>query len=263
MLIKTLVVFVFGLLLGSFVNAFVWRLKKRKNWVSERSVCTHCGHTLSAIDLIPVVSFVLLGGRCRYCRRKIEDTPLTELGVGVAFALSYVFWPHGFDTAGTIQFAVWLLSLVLLSAMFLYDLKWMLLPNKLTYTLGALSALQLVVLLFFTEDPLKFTFQAIFSCVLGGVIFHVLYLASGGKYIGGGDVKLGYAYGLLLLDPLLPWITLTVASLAGSLIAFGLIISGRAGMKSKLPFGPLLIFGVFIAQLFGNRLWDLIGRMWY
>lgn len=263
MLLKAFIFFVLGLFMGSFVNALVWRLKKKRNWVSERSECTHCGHVLQPLDLIPVLSWVVLRGKCRYCKRKIEDTPLTELAVGVAFAVSYIFWPNGFDATGSVLFGFWLGALVLLAAMFLYDLRWMILPNKLTYALGALAAVQLPVAAVLSDEPAKLALHALIASLLGGVVFHALYVLSKGKYIGGGDVKLGYAYGLLLLNPLLPWVALTIASLLGSVVAVALMLLGKAGMKSKLPFGPLLIAGVVIAQLFGERLWDFIGRLWY
>lgn len=252
-----------GLCLGSFVNAFVWRLKKKRNWVSERSICTHCGHTLAAKDLIPVVSWLLLRGKCRYCSKKIDDTPITELAVSVLFVLSYIAWPYGFDGEGWVRLVVWLVAVVLLAAMFLYDLKWMVLPNKLTYSLFGLAFIQFAILLFFRGFDTDFLIRSFLSTVIGGGIFHLLYFLSKGKYIGGGDVKLGYAYGLLFLNPLTPWLALTVASTLGSLIAIGLLAAGKAKMGSKLPFGPMLIVGVYVIMLWGPWLWDQVSTLWY
>lgn len=252
-----------GLCFGSFVNAFVWRLKKKRNWVSERSVCTHCGHTLAAKDLVPVLSWLMLRGKCRYCGKKIDDTPLTEISVAAVFAVSYAVWPYRFDGEGWTRLIVWLAAIVLLAAMFVYDLKWMILPNKLTYTLAGLAIVQLIIVFFIGDRNLEIIRNALFASVIGGGFFHLLYLLSRGKYIGGGDVKLGYAYGILLLDPILPWLTLTCASVLGSLVSLGLLGFGRVKLSSKLPFGPLLITGVIFAMLWGQWLWNTVTGLWY
>jgi prepilin signal peptidase PulO-like enzyme (type II secretory pathway) len=250
-----------GIILGSFVNALVWRLKKKKNWISERSVCTHCGHTLSPLDLIPVISYIFLGGKCRYCRKKIEDTPLMEVGLGIAFGLSYHFWPYGFSTAGWVRLGFWLVALVLLAAMFLYDLKWMILPDKLTRALLLLAGLQLVYLLATGSVKLSDSPAIVLSVLVGGGVFHVIYEYSKGKYIGGGDVKLGYAYGLLLLDPLLSWMVLAVASLLGSLVALFMLIIKKKSLQAKIPFGPMLIIGLIVVVLFGQKLWASLNTL--
>ena len=101
-----------GLLFGSFVNALVWRLRKKRDFVKERSECTHCHHVLEWYDLVPVLSWLSLGGKCRYCHKKIDDSPLTEIGVSVAFAISYAWWPFGFSAAGWALLVLWLVALV-------------------------------------------------------------------------------------------------------------------------------------------------------
>ena len=254
---------IIGLCMGSFVNAFVWRLKKRKNWVSDRSICTHCKHVLAPVDLVPVVSWLMLKGKCRYCHKKIDDNPLTEVSVALIFAISYIFWPFEMNGEGWFKLVVWLIAVVLLSAMFLYDIKWMILPDNLTYTLLLLALVQAVILFLINDFDGALLLRAFSSMIVGGIIFHLIYVLSKAKYIGGGDVKLGYAYGLLLLDPIKPWLTLTVASVAGSLIAAYLLITKRAQMGTKLPFGPLLIGGVVVVMLWGSWLWDYVGSLMY
>jgi len=250
-----------GLSLGSFVNAFVWRLKKKKNWVSERSVCTHCGHTLSALDLVPVLSYAFLRGRCRYCKKRIEDSPLTELSLGLAFASSYYFWPYEFNTEGIFRFVIWLFALVLLASMFLYDLRWTILPDKLTRALLALAGSQFLVLLVLGSLSWQAVLATATSVLIGGGIFHLIYEFSKGKYIGGGDVKLGYAYGLFLMDPLLSWMVLAIASLIGTVVAVFLIAIKKKSIQSKLPFGPMLIIGVVVAILFGQKIWVSLNTL--
>jgi prepilin signal peptidase PulO-like enzyme (type II secretory pathway) len=247
--------------MGSFVNAFVWRLKRKKNWVSDRSICTHCKHVLAPKDLIPVVSWLLLKGKCRYCHKKIDDNPLTEISVAVLFVSSYIFWPLELNGEGWFRLIIWLIAVVLLAAMFLYDIKWMILPDKLTYSLFLLAFIQVVVLFMINDFDTSILWRSISSMLLGGVIFHLIYVLSKAKYIGGGDVKLGYAYGLLLIDPILPWLTLTVASTAGSIVAIYLLVTKRAKMGTKLPFGPFLISGVVVVVLWGAKIWDYVGQL--
>jgi leader peptidase (prepilin peptidase)/N-methyltransferase len=256
-----LLILILGLVFGSFVNALVWRLKKKKNWVSERSICTHCGHTLSPLDLVPILSYLFLRGRCRYCHKKIEDSPYIELGLGLTFLISYIFWPYSFDALGVFRFVVWLTALVSLAAMFVYDLRWTILPDKLTRYLLFLATVQLVVLLAAGDLSISDAPAILASVFIGGGVFHLIYEFSKGRYIGGGDVKLGYAYGLLLLDPLMSWVVLALASLIGSIIAVVLIISKKKSLGSKLPFGPMLITGLFITVLFGQKIWSALNAL--
>lgn len=255
----SVILFILGLCTGSFVNALVWRLKKKKNWVSERSVCIHCGHILSPLDLVPIFSYLFLRGRCRYCHKKIEDSPFTEIGLGLAYLLSYIFWPYTLSGSGLISFILWLVALIILCAMFVYDLRWTLLPDKLTRALLTIAALQIIVLLVTGDLQITNTPTVIASVFVGGGIFHLIYEFSKGQYIGGGDVKLGYAYGLLLLDPLISWMVLAIASLLGSIIAISLIILKKKSFGSKLPFGPMLIIGVFISMVFGQSIWSRLN----
>lgn len=250
-----------GLLLGSFVNAFVWRMKKKKNWVTERSVCTRCGHTLSALDLIPVFSYLFLRGKCRYCKKKIEDSPLVEIGTAIAFVLSYQLWPSDFGGLETFKFVIWLLALVLLIAMFVYDYKWMILPDQLTRSLFLIGLVQLIVLFLYKEIQISDMPVIALSVIVGGGVFHLIYEVSNGKYIGGGDVKLGYAYGLFLLDPLMSWMTIAIASLIGSFIAIVSIALGKKTLQSKLPFGPMLILGVYVTVLLGQHIWQELNTL--
>src|SRR5581483_10287027 len=128
-----LVLIVLGLIWGSFVNAFVWRLHEEKDWVKGRSECTVCHHSLSTKDLVPVVSWLLLKGRCRYCHQPIKDSPLVELTVPLLFVLSYVWWPWTLHGEGLVRFIFWLVFILGYVILAVYDLRWKLLPNKVVY----------------------------------------------------------------------------------------------------------------------------------
>lgn len=244
-----------GLCFGSFVNALVWRLRKKRDFVKERSECTHCHHVLAWYDLIPVLSWLMLRGRCRYCHKKIDDSPLTEIGVALAFAVSYLWWPLGFSAAGWALFALWLVALVLLAALFLYDCKWFLLPNVLMFPLIGIGVVWAVVYyVFIAPEPLLAILQNValgLASVAG--LYGALHYVSKGEWVGFGDVKLGVFMGLIL-----GWQQGLLAVMLANVIAFLVIIpgllSGKMTRKTRIPFGPFLILATGIALLFGERL---------
>src|SRR5581483_4356225 len=120
-----------GLVFGSFVNALVDRIHAKQSWVKGRSHCDHCNHVLGPLDLIPLISWLSLGGKCRYCKKPISShNPLIELATGLWFVLSYVFWPYDLNTSASLVFFIcWLAASVGLMALLAYDALWMLLPN--------------------------------------------------------------------------------------------------------------------------------------
>jgi prepilin signal peptidase PulO-like enzyme (type II secretory pathway) len=251
-----------GLILGSFVNAFVWRLHERKNWLNDRSECTHCHHKLAVLDLIPVLSWVLLRGKCRYCHEKIEDTPLTELALPVLFVVSYLYWPTTFEGRGLIEFMFWLAFLVGFLALTLYDLRWFLLPNKIVFPLIGLAIVQVVVVTI-NQDNLHIALSAATGALAIAGTFYLIFQLSGGTWIGGGDVKLGVVLGLLAGGVLEASMVLFFASVAGLLASLPLIIKGKAKRKMQIPFGPFLMVGLFVVVLFGAGIIDWYSGLVY
>lgn len=255
-----------GLFLGSFVNALVWRLhkqqsaktKKQKDKLSissGRSMCVHCGHRLSSKDLVPVVSWLLLKGKCRYCRRSISwQYPVVELATALLFVVSYIFWPSVVqDPATIIHFILWLIALTGLVALIVYDLRWMLLPNKIIFPLYIVAAL-FVLLQFIQSSNVQHLISAIYGVAIGGGIFYVLFQLSAGRWIGGGDVKLGFLLGALVGGPINAFMLLFIASLLGSFVSVPLLIGKKATKSSRIPFGPFLIVAAVIVQLFSQQI---------
>jgi prepilin signal peptidase PulO-like enzyme (type II secretory pathway) len=244
----------FGLIFGSFINALVWRLHAKRNWVSERSECPHCHHVLAPKDLVPVLSYVLLKGKCRYCNKPIQDTPLAELLLPAAWIGSYIFWPVQLEGAGLFQFITWLILWIGFAALFIYDLRWFLLPNKIVFPLIGLSAVQVLVM----PIAYHYSWHTVLGAALGALtlsgIFYLIFQMSDGKWIGGGDVKLAIALGLLAGDPLRSALLLFFASLIGTLAAVPQLIKNGMRTKTMVPFGPLLIAGLLLVQLFGSTI---------
>ncbi len=249
----TLLLIGLGLILGSFVNALVWRLHEGKDWVNDRSECPHCHHVLGPLDLIPVLSWVMLRGKCRYCHKKIEDSPLVELALPALFVASYYFWPLDLAGSSLVAFIFWLVFLVGFLALAAYDLRWYLLPNKMVFPLIALAVLQVLTMAILGGNWRVILGAAAGAFVISG-IFYLIFQLSNGTWIGGGDVKLGIVLGLLAGGVIEGFLLLFAASVLGMLVSLPLILQGKASRKTQLPFGPLLIAGLIIVKLFGTAI---------
>lgn len=261
-----------GLAFGSFINAFVWRLheldKKKSKFKKQdlsitkgRSMCPECGHQLSWKDLIPLLSWLTLKGRCRYCKKSISaQYPLVEVTTSMAFAVSLYAWPLQLSSvADYLLFCFWCASLVIMISLSVYDLKWMILPTKLVYASGVLAIVFILVLTYVQGDSSIILSSTIGSIGLGG-FFWLLYQISDGKWIGGGDVRLGF-----VLGGFLGWqkaiVGVSLAAYIGTFIVIIAIFLGKYHRKMKLPFGPLLIAGWYISFLWGQSLIDWYLRL--
>jgi leader peptidase (prepilin peptidase)/N-methyltransferase len=257
MFFKVFVLFLLGAAMGSFSLAWAYRLRHKLDWVRGRSECERCKHPLAPSDLIPIISWLILRGRCRYCKKPISpQTILSEVGLGSVFALSFVAWPASLSGGlGVVQFCLWLVITVILSALFWYDVNWMILPSKLVYPLVGLSLVHFVLSAALMDSfGLVDVLMLGASIAVGSGLFLLFYLASGGKWIGFGDVRLGVAIGLLVERPAQAAMTIFLASVIGSLVVLPTVFIIRRKIVSKLPFGPLLIVALVIIRLFGQRI---------
>lgn len=254
--------FLFGLVIGSFLNALVWRMRVGKSFLWKRSQCPKCGHELSSLDLIPIFSFLFLFGKCRYCRRKISlQYPLVELFTGFLFILFYLKAAY-FLEAGLIPlniyfwitiFLNWFLIAVLV-AIFIYDARYGLIPDKFTVPAIFVAFLGNFLL---GENIWNFALAAL----VGGGFFLVQYLISRGRWIGGGDIRLGILMGAILGYPNVI-LSLFLAYFIGAVYSLVLIAFKQKTLKSNIPFGPFLVAGTIIAMFLGERLMDLWRVCW-
>jgi leader peptidase (prepilin peptidase)/N-methyltransferase len=276
----SIVLAVIGLILGSYAAATVWRLRARQlvedkqagdedvdmdeynkllpltqtSVRKDRSRCLHCEHTLAWYDLLPLVSWLGLKGKCRYCHVRIGMfEPLMEIGMAVLFVGSFLLWPSSahMNPLQLTEFIVWLVAGVMLVILFAYDMKWFLLPNQVIFPLIAVG--MLMTLLHFvgvTDIAATFINLALGVVILSG-IYLLLWLISKGRWIGFGDVKLGLALALLLGNWQLAFIALFAANLIGCLVVIPGMVAGKITRTSRVPFGPLLIVGAVLAMLWG------------
>jgi prepilin signal peptidase PulO-like enzyme (type II secretory pathway) len=242
---------VVGLCFGSFINAFVWRFHEHIDWSKKRSECDYCRHVLSAFDLIPVFSWLALRGKCRYCHKALSwQYPLAELITAAIFCLSYIYWPFSLSGLGLFQFICWLVLIVGFVGLTIYDLRWRTLPNKFVFSITFLALAQLLVVSLVQGSVKHFIGGVIGAAVIAG-IFYIIFQISDGKWIGGGDVKLGICLGLIVGGPINAVLLIFIASLSGTLMAIPLLLRYKT-VKIHIPFGPFLMFATMVIFLFGN-----------
>jgi leader peptidase (prepilin peptidase) / N-methyltransferase len=236
--------FVGGMVTGSFVGVVAHRIPRGSSIVGPRSVCDTCGAEIAAYDNIPVVSWIILRGRCRTCGARIPLLyPLVELALGAAFAATAVVLHD--DPA---QLALGLVFVAMLAAITLTDIEGQIIPNS-VLLVGAATGLVMVA----ATDPSSLPERLIAALAAGGLL-----LAVGLAYprgMGMGDVKLAAVMGLYLGTAVAP--ALMVGVLSGAVVGLGLMIArGSGARKLKVPFGPFLALGGVVALLAGDQMID-------
>ncbi len=249
--IYLLVVFILGLIVGSFINAWVWRVRHNKSIVIGRSQCPKCNHRLAAKDLVPLVSFAWLKGKCRYCKQKISwQYPIVELANGLLFvAIVYYFQPN--SLISTITTILWCLATVFLISAFVYDLKYMQLPDRFM-----LPAIGIGVILLFV-NAITYGLSTVVAQIIATAVFAGFYLAlwlfSKGRLLGGGDIRIAVVMGLMLTVPQL-LVALFVAYLVGAIAGVVLIATKNKKRTSKVALAPFLIGGLYFGLFFGSQI---------
>ncbi len=241
MILTSLIVFVFGTIWGSFLNVLLWRLPENQT-IGGRSHCRSCHQTLAWYDLVPILSFVFLRGRCRYCQNKIHNRyPIIEADSGTALLLLYLFNMPSEPIAAI--FSIY--GVILMLSLFFFDLFYFILPDKLILpALVAFTAYDLVIL----KDP-----HYLISALLFAAFFAILYVASGGTWLGFGDVKLAALLGLMISFPMVFWV-IVCGIWAGALWGISLMLMKRASSSTALPFGSFLTAAALVFLIFGNEI---------
>jgi len=246
----------FGLIVGSFLNALVWRIHKNLPiGGNERSICTKCNHQLVWYDLIPVISWLSLMARCRYCHKPISaEYPIVEILNSAIWLLSFIVLKPS-TMIGYALLIVWLFASSCLLALAAYDARWLELPDKLVLAF-TIAALVYVVINSIALGDIGVVYSSFFGVLAVAGLFYGLFALSDGAWIGGGDVKLAVGMGLILgLEAGL--LAVFIAALTGSV--FGLVGIAFFGKKrsTQIPFGPFLITATIISFLFGEQLINL------
>ncbi len=236
-----------GLIFGSFTNVLIARIPAGESIVTPPSHCPHCGHRLGVLDLVPVLSWLWLKGKCRYCRERIRPRyPLVELLTAALFIGVFLRWGL---SAWTL--AGWVLTVILVSCAFI-DLDEGIIPDAITIP-GVILGLAVS---FFT---LGF-FPALWGALaFGGVLFLVAVISNGG--MGGGDIKLAAVIGAFTGLPGAA-VTLLLSSFMGAVFGITLMLVGRAGRKTPVKFGPFLAVAAYTAYLFAREIIAWYMGLW-
>lgn len=250
-----IIAFFVGLIVGSFLNVVVLRWNTGRS-TGGRSGCLSCNVKLLARDLVPVLSYLLLGGRCRHCRSAISmQYPLVELATGAIFVglvHKTIFTPLPLGLL-----FILLLGFSILVVLVVYDIRHKILPNELVYSFAALALLARIL-----YSPLAF--WDMLAGPLFFALFALLWLVSKGTWMGFGDAKLVLGTGLLL------GFTLGLASLAiafwsGALLGLFLLLSGQRSltMKSEIPFAPFIVAGALAAFFFDTQILAFLSSYFF
>lgn len=234
-------VFVFGLCVGSFLNAVIFRVHEGESVLRGRSKCRSCEEPLGPLDLVPIVSFLILRGRCRRCKAAVSwQYPFVELATAVLFLLFYL-------RDGRLTYALfgdWIL-LGFLVVIFVYDLRHMAILDR--FTIPAMIVA--VVLNLWTGEVSAGSMLLGVAAIAG--FFFVQFALSQGVWIGGGDIRLGALMGFALgLERGL--VALFIAYLLGAVVGVALLAAKKAQAKTPLPFGTFLTLATAVLLFFGD-----------
>lgn len=237
----SIVFFTFGLVFGSFFNVVGIRLPKNIPFANDRSQCPTCDRQLTAGELIPLLSYIIQGGKCRGCKERISIRyPLMELATGILFLLAYV--QIGFQWE--LVTAILLMSMLII--VFVTDIHYMLIPNKvLLFFLPFLIVMRMVV-------PLDPWYDAIIGGVVGyGMIALIIIVSKGG--MGAGDMKLFGVLGIVLGWKLV-LLTFFFAALFGAVIGIILQRTNKTKKRQPIPFGPHIVMATVIVYYYGEQI---------
>lgn len=257
-LLLTPIAFLFGTCIGSFVNVVVMRTLIGEEFVHGRSRCDSCRRTLQWFELIPLISFIALRGKCRTCGAKIDLMhPVVELLMGALFVwwllIGFAFFQLTSAPLQTLQAIFWLCVGVLLVVITAMDVRAFIIPDKAVMILSFLViAYRFVLMLAGAHQAQDFAWALLAASILLS-FFLSLWYGTGKKGFGFGDVKLVFPLALLMGWPN-AFVGVFLAFLFGATVGVGLLLVRRAPQDRLLPFGPFLVAGTLVALLWGDSL---------
>lgn len=252
-----LILFAFGLAVGSFLNVLIDRLPNGESPIFPPSHCDNCKRKLLWYDLIPVISFFMLGRRCRYCHFPIGIWYLVvEVSTGLLFVLTAFYLSNGsiqyavLSSTYFITFGYYLFIISSLIVIFFTDLKYGIIPDVVVF------AGIFVTFLYLIHNSLYSIPNHLLSALAAFLFFLSIYIFTKGKGMGFGDVKLAFLLGLFFGFPKIV-LVLYIAFLTGAAFSIILIIVGKKRLRETIVFGPFLVLGSFVVLFFSNSLQTL------
>jgi prepilin signal peptidase PulO-like enzyme (type II secretory pathway) len=240
-----ILVFILGLIIGSFLNCLIWRLYKDET-LGGRSYCPHCRATITWYDNIPILSWLILGGRCRHCHQNISiQYPLVELMTAVLFLLTFQANRFSPDFSWLLL-RDWFLIITLI-VVFVYDLRWQLVPMIFVWPM--------IVLILVLNIVLGFPWpELLFFSALGVVFFLIQYLVTEKRGVGEGDIWLGLLLGLAFPDAGRLLLIMVISYSLGAAFSLILLVNRKKDWKSAIALGPFLALGAIITLIWGAQI---------
>ncbi len=249
MIFPAIAAFLFGSIVGSFLNVCIYRMPRDFSIVSPSSRCPSCNTPIRPYDNIPLISFLILGGRCRYCKARISlRYPVIEALNGLLYVSA--LWRFGLGWYTPVLFAFCSAMIVIT----FIDIDFQIIPDVITLpgiAIGLVAASMILPDPFDRASLLGFK-EAAIGLLSGGALFYLIALLSKGG-MGGGDIKM-----MAMVGAFLGWkgmlLTTFAGSLAGSLIGIFLMVFKGKGRKTKIPFGPFLAMGAILSLFYGHEI---------
>lgn len=264
------VIFLIGLFVGSFLHVVIYRLPKGKTILRGRSYCDSCKRSLTVVDLIPIFSFVFLGGKCRHCNAPIPLLyPLGELLTGtIFFFTAFTLASSGItlERLGGVYFFHLLPYLFVVSSfmvIFFIDLYHGIIPDVVVVTAAVVWLAYLLLTNLFLPNIVvsqASLLNSLFSAVAAFLFFLALFFITRGRGMGFGDVKFSALLGLFLGFPKIV-MGLYAAFVIGAVVGVALVIIKRKTLKHTIPFGPFLVVGVLLAFFLGDFFLPLFSTL--
>ena len=248
--------FILGLTIGSFLNVCIYRipLPDKSIYSPRRSFCPECNQTIKAYDNIPLLSYLLLGGKCRHCKVKISIIyPIVELATAVLFLVMYLRFGK------TLEFVLAVIFVALLIPIFVIDARHYIIPNVISLT-GLILGLGIVGLIAYQRGSIDFLRIRLIGFVAGGLALWLIAIIGSAimrkTAMGGGDVKLMAIIGLFLGAWKELVMVIGISALTGAIIGTLLIVIWKRDRESPIPFGPFLAGAAVVVLLWGDQLWE-------
>lgn len=239
-MINSIIIFVYGIILGSFFNVVGLRVPMKESIVKPRSHCPKCSHILSPLELIPVISYFIQGGKCRRCKASVSPLyPIVELMTGMLFVVAplIIGWSVELLIAWTV------ISLMVI--VFVSDFKYKLIPDKVLLVFGLIFLGERIFL------PLSPWWDSVAGAAVGFfLLLFIAVISKGG--MGGGDIKLFAVIGLALGVKTV-FLTFFFATLFGALFGIAGLLLGKFKKGEKIAFGPFIGLGTLVAYFYGER----------
>lgn len=252
MVLPLIALFILGTIFGSFLSVINYRIRhKKKGILFGRSQCNHCHKNLKFYQLIPIFSYIIGGGKCMSCKKKIHISyPLLELACGLLLAGLYFYIPFNNFDFSLLNYSYLAFVGLCLIGIFFYDIRYFEIPE--IYTFSAIA----ITFLWGIFSPTITLYEMAIGGGLAAVFFGFQVIASKEKWLGAGDTQVGILMGLLLGWKLF-LVSLVVTYLFGLIITIILLATKKVKRNSKIPFAPFLVTGTFITIFFGNYILEL------